>query len=702
MYFLITNKRHVLYFMPVVLSVILLAACTVQEPVQTPTINIQEPITHDSDWYLQKMQQSLDQSRADWQLLAMSALLKENKIAHATQLANSMPSNLTAIQQTEFNLLNACLSLHYNDALSAQVKLKLIDAKTLSPSQLLQFYQLVIAAHSDVVDVELLRAYISLQSQLHGDAAQKNLNATWHAFLMIPPQTASSMVINANEYILAGWLDLLSCVNQNKNNPDNLVAAFRDWQIRYPNHPAAKQIPDELQALLATTDYTKLNKVAVLLPLTGPGAVFSKAIQQGIEDAHNGTVFNADNGANPAATSAEANASVNGQPPQSTNEAVPDANAAQAAIAPPPVDSINTGTEQHNDDSATDGTGQEVPVVAANSDSVSGVNERTPNSNSTASTELKFYDTNSQTIATLVQQARQDGAQLIIGPLLKSEVEQVTNSNVAINVLALNQLENPPLASNVCYFSLSPEDEAKNAADHIWAQNKRAPLLLIPSSELGQRVVQAFSQQWYRLGGEHVYQQNFGDLNSLKNKIGSRDGMALNGQLVARAATTGQDDQTMPVTDENANATAASPDAIYIVGNQSELGLIKPMITMNIGAKNNIAFYASSLSAQGGAGTDFRFEMEGLEFSDIPLLSGEITAGGKNLIHQFNDDYNQVRLYAMGADAWQLAQHFSELRQQKGFSLTGETGNLQADSHCVLNRTLSWSRYSQGKIVPVR
>ena len=37
---------------------------------------------------------------------------------------------------------------------------------------------------------------------------------------------------------------------------------------------------------------------------------------------------------------------------------------------------------------------------------------------------------------------------------------------------------------NICYFALSPEDEARDAARHIRDQGKQAPLVLIPRSSL--------------------------------------------------------------------------------------------------------------------------------------------------------------------------------------------------------------------------
>ena len=45
--------------------------------------------------------------------------------------------------------------------------------------------------------------------------------------------------------------------------------------------------------------------------------------------------------------------------------------------------------------------------------------------------------------------------------------------------------------ANLCYFALSPEDEARDAARHIHQQGKQTPLLLVPRGALGDRVVSA-------------------------------------------------------------------------------------------------------------------------------------------------------------------------------------------------------------------
>ncbi len=72
----------------------------------------------------------------------------------------------------------------------------------------------------------------------------------------------------------------------------------------------------------------------------------------------------------------------------------------------------------------------------------------------------------------------------MVGPLLKENVEEVIKSNTPLNVLALNQPEKVESRANLCYFALSPEDEARDAARHIH-QQETDPLLLVPRGALG-------------------------------------------------------------------------------------------------------------------------------------------------------------------------------------------------------------------------
>ncbi|WP_312836729.1 penicillin-binding protein activator [Pantoea sp.] len=649
-------------FVPVLLAGLILAACTGQGP-QTSNVNIQGPATGTSDYYLQQAQQSSDDSKTDWQLLAIRALMKEGKYSQASQQIGQLPQQLSTTQQQELRLLNAQLRLSNQDFNGAQQLLGQVDAGALSKDQLARYYALQIAAMQSRPSLPLLRAYIAQEPLLQGDDRQKNIDATWQALLQMPQDQANNLVINANENTLQGWLDLLGVYRANSGAPEALKAALKDWQTRYPQNPAAKSLPTALSQVQNFTQ-ASTSTIALLLPTSGQAQVFASAIQRGFNDAKNGAL-------NPASQPVDAAPSAD-HSSTDAGDATATANAGEA-----------------NPDAAQPET---QPTQAAAAPAVTA--------------QIRVYDTSSQPIQQVLQQAQQDGATLVVGPLLKSNVEQVASSQTPLNVLALNEPEQIQNLPNLCYFALSPEDEARDAAHHIWDQGKRQPLLLVPRSSLGDRVSKAFAQEWQTLGGATVLQQKFGSVAELKQGINSGAGIALSGTPLTVEPTQPQGiaiaGLTIPAPQESMptpDAPQGNPDAVYIVSTQDELQLIKPMITMRTGSRSNIALYASSRSYQAGAGPDFRLEMDGLQFSDIPLLSGADPALMQQAARSFNNDYSLVRLYAMGIDAWTLANHFNQMRQTPGFAIDGNTGKLSANQDCVINRKLAWNQYQKGQII---
>ncbi|MCU5773355.1 penicillin-binding protein activator [Erwiniaceae bacterium BAC15a-03b] len=662
-------------FVPVLLAALILAACTGQAP-QTPGANVEEPATKNSDYYLQQVQQSPDDNKADWQLLAIRALLNEGKYPQASQQLSQLPGQLSNSQQQELQLLQAQSALASQDIAAAQGILGKLDPSELSSDQQSRYWQLQIGANQNRPSLTLLRAYVAQEPLLQGDAHQKNIDATWQTLVQMTPDQINSLVINADENTLQGWLDLLSVYNANRNDPDMLKAGIADWQTRYPNNPAAKTLPTALSQV-QNFQPASTGKIALLLPMSGQAQVFANAIQKGFNDAKNGVLS---------------------APPQPA--------AAQPGNIDQPVTAPVDGTDPVVSPSATDSD-------AATTDTAATPPAEAPQANApqvaaaASNAEVKVYDTSSQPLDQVLAQAQQDGATLVVGPLLKNNVEQLANSQTPLNVLALNepgQIQNRP---NLCYFALSPEDEARDAAHHIWEQGKRTPLLLVPRGALGDRVSVAFTGEWQKLGGGTVLKQQFGSTGDLKQGINSGAGISLSGTPVSAPQPQSQDVSVaglnIPAPADTVAPAAASSgrvDATYIVSTQNELQLIKPMIAMRVSSRDNVALYASSRSFQAGAGPDYRLEMEGLQFSDIPLLTGANPALMQQAAKSFNNDYSLVRLYAMGIDAWTLANHFSEVRQLPGFQLSGNTGKLSATQDCVINRKLSWSQYRQGQIVP--
>ncbi|MBD2798075.1 penicillin-binding protein activator [Xenorhabdus sp. 18] len=507
-------------------------------------------------------------------------------------------------------------------------------------------YQAIIDAAHNQPSLAVIRAYIALESYATDDAArQKNLDETWQLLTQLSPQQMSELVINANEYTLQGWLDLLNTYQSNKQQSnkqdlDKLRLAIHDWQIRYPNNPAARSLPTALQQMLQEGQGSPAT-IGLFLPLSGQAKIFGEAIRQGFLDAQKGL-----------------------PKPSLPNPSLPESslptNATDANEAVNAEPSANPEDTEIND---------------------APINDQPVNDQPVNNQPVKVYDTDSQPLTELLEQAKQDGVTLVVGPLLKPNVEQLAQIETPLNILALNELDMPQRQPNICYFSLSPEDEAKNAALHIWQQQKSNPLVLIPRTELGTRVANAFAQEWQKLGGQTVLQQTFGTPYEMRQSMNRGVGIRLSGTpVIAAGAATG------PV------------DAVYIVATADELTIIKPMIDMATSSRKKPTLYASSRSNKSGSGPDFRLEMDGMQFSDIPLLTGINVPLMQQAAQKFANDYSLMRLYAMGIDAWSLANQFTQMQQEMGFHLSGASGELSVTDNCTVLRQLPWMQFNHGRI----
>ncbi|VUC74342.1 LppC putative lipoprotein [Salmonella sp. NCTC 11881] len=90
----------------------------------------------------------------------------------------------------------------------------------------------------------LLRALIAQEPLLAAKDKQKNIDATWQALSAMTPDQARTLVINADENVLQGWLDLQRVWFDNRNDPDMLKAGIADWQKTLPAKSGGENAAD--------------------------------------------------------------------------------------------------------------------------------------------------------------------------------------------------------------------------------------------------------------------------------------------------------------------------------------------------------------------------------------------------------------------------------------------------------------------------
>lgn len=283
---------------------------------------------------------------------------------------------------------------------------------------------------------------------------------------------------------------------------------------------------------------------------------------------------------------------------------------------------------------------------------------------------VQVFDTSMNSVQDIIAQAKQAGIKTLVGPLLKQNLDVILADPAQIqgmDVLALNATPNSRAIAQLCYYGLSPEDEAESAANKMWNDGVRNPLVAMPQNDLGQRVGNAFNVRWQQLAGT--------DANIRYYNLPA--------------------DVTYFVQENNSNTTA-----LYAVASPTELAEMKGYLT-NISP--NLAIYASSRASANATNTnaDFITQMNGVQFSDIPFFKETNSPQYQKLAKTTGSEYQLMRLYAMGADAWLLINQFNELRQVPGYRLSGLTGILSAGTNCNVERDMTWYQYQDGAVVPV-
>ena len=126
--------------------------------------------------------------------------------------------------------------------------------------------------------------------------------------------------------------------------------------------------------------------------------------------------------------------------------------------------------------------------------------------------QIRIYDVGDDPsrVTEFYQQAVDEGAQLIIGPLGREAVKNiVTNSDLDVPTLLLSHTDNVVNSANVFQFGLPPEQEARQVAERAYLDGHRQAAVLYPDTAWGRRMNVAFIEHWQRLGGALINSQSY-------------------------------------------------------------------------------------------------------------------------------------------------------------------------------------------------
>jgi len=286
---------------------------------------------------------------------------------------------------------------------------------------------------------------------------------------------------------------------------------------------------------------------------------------------------------------------------------------------------------------------------------------------------------------------------LIIGPLEKEKVTLLqTRSRVAVTTLALNDVDNKDITkttANLYFFGLNPEDEARQTATEARLNHHERALVIAPATDWGQRVSNAFFQEWQAQGGTalgsvlfDVSKDDYSDV--IQQALGISDSKTRKQWLRQWTADSLEFEPRR----------RQDIDMIFLATRPEQARQIKPLLAFHYAG--DIPVYAASSVFSGVSDPDKDADLNGIQFMVSPWLLGRSELK-TDLDKTLSPGVAFQSLNAMGADAWRLHARLILLSSNEHSRLQGYTGILRMDSHQRIYRQQLWAMMEQGNITLV-
>ncbi|MDD9885997.1 MAG: penicillin-binding protein activator [Gammaproteobacteria bacterium] len=300
--------------------------------------------------------------------------------------------------------------------------------------------------------------------------------------------------------------------------------------------------------------------------------------------------------------------------------------------------------------------------------------------------DVRFHNTDQERGATeLYREAIEQGAELVIGPLLKEAVDELLGAaNLGVPLITLNYRRDRRLQPQGEWFQfgLLPEDDAAQVAEKLLQKDHRHILALTSDDDWGGRLYRQFAERYTELGGRiqeaRRYNINILDYANTVQAALQLDESRARGAAVQRTL------------DAKVNFTPRIRDdisAAVLFANHEKAALIYPLLKYYYA--DELPVYATSHVYAPDREKILR-ELDGLIYCDIPFM---LDADA-----EIPDEH--PRLFALGADAYRLA--WSIRRVAGGNAkIRGATGLISLGRDRRLYRQLSWARFARGKPVPL-
>ncbi|SKA60037.1 Outer membrane lipoprotein LpoA, binds and activates PBP1a [Succinivibrio dextrinosolvens DSM 3072] len=265
--------------------------------------------------------------------------------------------------------------------------------------------------------------------------------------------------------------------------------------------------------------------------------------------------------------------------------------------------------------------------------------------------KVTFYDTNKTNISQIVATVSANGTKLVIGPILKPEVNAMNAAGIKIPSITLNSPEgNRPV--NQWYFDLGPNYEGAIAASKIYADGYKSPVVIgLSSDKASQRSVNSFMN-------------TFGKVN--------------NNAVVCNYSNPAN------VGSEIAKCPFGSADSAYVSASVIDAVQIKAAIP------SNIAVYLTDKSYMGVNNSSQELALKGAILGDMPWVLTDSSLKESFMKSMPKANSQVQRIFAASYDAVNFAFNIKQLASNQNDVLHGLSGDISLGRDGLIESTPMW------------
>lgn len=284
-------------------------------------------------------------------------------------------------------------------------------------------------------------------------------------------------------------------------------------------------------------------------------------------------------------------------------------------------------------------------------------------------------------------EAKDWGADLIIGPLEKRRVEQLFEFQEKTPLITLNRREQPSgeLESGVLQLSLAPEDEASQLAEAAFADGLRRVVLLRPEGEWGDRMEGALLSRWNTLGGRVASAGVYGAMSTYSDVL--RAALDLDASGERNRSMRRLFSSRVEVEDRRRKDL----DGIFMLcRNAEEARALKPLIDYHYAG--DLPVYAVSTADTRSSDPNANRDLNGVRLLTMPwrVARDDFEPPGGDLSGALSP------LFALGADAYHLSQHYHRSQASLMPYYSGRSAELNTQRDGVLKRRLILAEFDRG------